>query len=101
MPDDPDDQPLPPLEIEDGDDARFGKIGGSPAADPTETDDDQEVAAIVKVAEPGYVPEGVTRRAAISETIFTADLSQRQLAGLERDPRVISVELSKRLGQTE
>jgi hypothetical protein len=101
VPDDPDDEALLPLEIEESDDARFGKISGPLAADPAETDDRQEVAAIVKVAEAGYIPAGVRRRAAISETIFTANLSQRQLAALERDPGVISVELSKRLGQTD
>lgn len=97
MPDDPEDQPLPSLEIQEGDDAR--KIGGPLAGDPS--DEDRQVAAIVKVAEPGYVPETVTRRAVISETIFTTRLSRHQLTELERDPRVVSVELSKRLRQTE
>jgi hypothetical protein len=101
VPDDSDDRPLPPMEIDGGDNARSGKIGGPLAAQLTGMADDQEVAAIVKVAEPGYVPEGVTPRATISEAIFTADLTGSQLAALERDPRVVSVELSKRLDQIE
>jgi hypothetical protein len=54
--------------------------------------------AIVKVAEDGYVPEGVTRRAQIADRIFTAELSSDQLQQLDDDPRVVSVEPSERLG---
>lgn len=57
-----------------------------------------DLTAIVKVSEDGYVPEGVTRRAQIADRIFTADLSSDQLQQLDDDPRVVSVEPSKRLG---
>jgi hypothetical protein len=59
---------------------------------------DGDLTAIVKVSEDGYVPEGVTRRAQIADRIFTAELSSDQLQQLDDDPRVVSVEPSKRLG---
>ena len=57
----------------------------------------EELTAIIKVAEDGYVPEGVTSRARMGERIFTATLSPRDLDRLEKDPRVVSVEPSRRL----
>lgn len=98
MPGDPDDRPQPRLEIEETDAGRgLTKVGGALAARLARVGDHEQLTAIVKVAEPGYVPEGVIRRAAISQTLFTATLIRRQLAALERDARVVSVELSRRL----
>ena len=72
------------------------KLAGAQPADPEGT-----TTAIVKVSEDGYVPEGVTRRAQIADRIFTAELSSEQLKQLDEDPRVESIEPSKRLETTE
>jgi hypothetical protein len=62
---------------------------------------DDELTAIIKVAEDGYVPEGVTSRARMGERIFTATLSARDVDRLQKDPRVVSVEPSRRLRSPE
>lgn len=59
--------------------------------------DDTPVSAIVKVREANYVPSGVTVRARIDETMFTASCRAEQLRELESDPRVVSVALAERL----
>ena len=59
--------------------------------------EDDTLAAIVKVREPGYVPSAAHRRTAISDTLFTADVRRGRLSELEHDPLVVSVELSRRL----
>ena len=49
---------------------------------------------IVKVREAGYVPEGMTVRMRINETLFTADCTSREmLESARRDPSVISAEV--------
>jgi hypothetical protein len=60
-----------------------------------------ELNAIIKVAEDGYVPEGVTSRARMGARIFTATLSPPDLERLEKDPRVVSIEPSRRLRTPE
>lgn len=103
MPDQPDDPSLPAMQIERPTDqigGRSSKIGGPLAARLAEVGDDETLACIIRVSEPGYVPEGVARRARISPTLFTATLSRRRLEALETDPLVVSVELSRRLGKT-
>jgi hypothetical protein len=102
--DDSDDQhePLPRFEIEDADVGRgLTKVGGTLAAHLANVGEDERLTAIVKVAEPGYVPQGVRQRAAIGPTIFTAILTRRELAALDRDPQVVSIELSTRLRPTD
>jgi hypothetical protein len=97
MTDRPADQPLPSRdsnETTDREGPHFSKVTGSRAWQLAEVGNDEILTAIVKVATPGYVPESVRLRAAISQTIFTADLSRRRLAELEHDPQVVSVELS-------
>jgi hypothetical protein len=104
VPNDSDDQnpPLPRLEIEDADaGSGLTKVGGALAAHLAKAGDDEHLTAIVKVAEPGYVPQGIRQRAAISQTIFTAILTRRELAALDRDPQVVSIELSTRLRPTD
>jgi hypothetical protein len=59
--------------------------------------DDMLVAAIIKVRRPNYVPDGVTVRARIDDTMFTASCRADALRDLERDPLVESVALRKRL----
>ena len=59
---------------------------------------EENMTAIVKVSEDGYVPAGITRRAQIADRIFTADLTAEQLRQLDDDPLVVSVEPSEPLG---
>jgi hypothetical protein len=68
------------------------KLAGAFRRAPTE-----ELTAIVKVSEDGYVPHGVTLRTRIADRIFTATLTGSQLQRLEDDPRVLSIESSRRL----
>jgi hypothetical protein len=68
------------------------KLSGASRAEPNE-----ELTAVVKVSEDGYVPQGVTCRARIGERIFTATLLASELQRLEGDPLVVSVESSRRL----
>lgn len=63
--------------------------------------DDEQVSAIVKVRQPHYVPEGVTVRSRIDETMFTGSFRADRLGQLEQDPDVESVALSKRLRLVE
>lgn len=58
----------------------------------------ETLSAVVKVNEAGYVPEATDQRARISDTLFTANVRRDLLDALEEDPRVVSVELSERLG---
>lgn len=59
---------------------------------------DETLTAVVEVSEPGYVPSATHRRAALSDTMFTAELQRRALPELESDPRVVSVDLGRPLG---
>jgi hypothetical protein len=70
------------------------KIGGyaRPASGATD-----RVSAVIEVREPGYVPDAANRRAAISPTLFTADVERDRLPDLERDPLVQSVEVGRPL----
>jgi hypothetical protein len=104
MNDRPADQPLPSRdskETTDREETHFSKVTGARAEQLAEVGNDETLAAIVKVATPGYVPESVRLRAAISQTIFTANLSRRRLAELEHDPQVVSVELSMPLSHID
>lgn len=58
----------------------------------------ETLSAVVKVNEAGYVPDATDQRARISDTLFTANVRRDLLDALEEDPRVVSVELSERLG---
>lgn len=56
-----------------------------------------DVAAIVKVATPGYVPPGVQVRSWTGPNLYTANVSAEALHQVAQDPEVVSVELSKPL----
>ena len=56
-----------------------------------------EVAVIIKVAEPEYVPPGIEVRAQIDSHIFTARVRREDLDRIQQDPRVVSVSTAKRL----
>lgn len=55
------------------------------------------ITATIKVARPGYVPQGVEVRAQISPKIFTANLRSAVLEKLQNDPEVISIQPAKHL----
>ena len=99
MVEEPGRRPLPPVEIEDQAPGSYEKIRGRPGSDPV--DPDQPVAVVVEVAEPGYRPPGVRVRAVLSETLFTASVAAADLAELDRDPRVVAIELGGRLDQID
>lgn len=63
----------------------------------TLTDEDDYVAAILKVSKEGYVPEGVNLRKQIDDTLFTADVNLQTLKSLEDDSNVSSVAIAKDL----
>ena len=96
QPDEPARGPLPPMEVGPPAPDPYGKVRGRLGADP-----DEPVAVVVEVAEPGYRPAGVDVRAQISDTLFTATVTTAGLAGLDRDPRVVAVELGSRLDEID
>ncbi|MDX2180721.1 MAG: hypothetical protein SFV18_14080 [Bryobacteraceae bacterium] len=53
--------------------------------------------AIVRVREDNYVPDGAKVRARIDETMFTAAIDDDKLDEIRADPKVQSVEVSRRL----
>jgi hypothetical protein len=59
------------------------------------------VSGVVGVAEPGYRPSSVDVRGVITDTLFTARIRPSALAGLDQDPRVVSIELGSRLDQID
>jgi hypothetical protein len=59
---------------------------------------DEPLTAVVEVTEPGYRPAGIDVRAVITETLFTARIRPSTLAALDRDPRVLSIELGNPAG---
>src|SRR5262249_55306551 len=71
-----------------------GKIEGPR---PREPRGDTPLLAIVKVRRDGYVPPGVTVRARLGPTLFTAELPAATLAPLEADPLVESIAPAQRL----
>lgn len=86
------------FEVEPSDPGDARKVSGPLAQSLDDVDPDELLSAIVKVNEAGYVPEAADERARVSETLFTANVRRAALDKLEDDPRVVSVELSKRLG---
>jgi hypothetical protein len=58
---------------------------------------EQNLLAILKVHEPGYVPPGVRVRSRIDEHMFTAEFPAAVLEAIRADARVAAVELSKTL----
>lgn len=96
QPNGPERRPLPPMEVGRPAPDPYGKVRGRPGADP-----DEPVEVVVEVAEAGYHPAGVDVRAQISDTIFTATVATADLAGLDRDPLVVAVELGSSLDQID
>ncbi|WP_327583746.1 hypothetical protein OHA25_49280 [Nonomuraea sp. NBC_00507] len=55
---------------------------------------DHPATGVVEVSQPGYRPPGVEVRAALTDTLLTAAVRPSALAALDRDPLVVSVELT-------
>lgn len=70
-------------------------------AEARSADATDRVAVICKVSEAGYVPAGVTVRAQISPTIFTAELTRDDIDRLQQDPKVISIGTAKEIRPAE
>ncbi len=60
-------------------------------------DSQTEITAIVKVAEAGYVPSGIDVRAQLAPNLFTAKMHRADIARLDQDPRVLSIDTGRRL----
>lgn len=84
------------FEVEQIEGAR--KVSGPLADSLGDMPANETLSAVVKVNEAGYVPDATDQRARISDTLFTANVRRDLLDALEEDPRVVSVELSERLG---
>ena len=52
-------------------------------------------AVVVKVSQDDYVPAGIQVRAQISPTLFTTEVSARELEQLQQDPAVSAISRSK------
>lgn len=57
------------------------------------------ILAVVRVATAGYVPNHVTVRSRIDDTLFTAEVPARYLPDLSADGNVVSLEVSQTLRQ--
>lgn len=98
------DQAAPgPLEIEQpSGPGRYRKVRARTSRPlDTEVAADQPLTAVVEVAEPGYRPSGVDIRGMITDTLFTARVRPSELAALDQDPRVVSIELGSRLDEID
>ena len=102
-PDAPDRDAPGPLEIErPTSPSRYRKVRARTSQPlDAEVAADQPLTAVVEVAEPGYRPSGVDVRGVITDTLFTARVRPSALAGLDQDPRVVSIELGGRLDQID
>ena len=86
------------FEVEPIDRGGARKVSGPLADNLRDVPANETLSAIVKVSEAGYVPDAADQRARISDTLFTANVRRDLLGALEDDPRVVSVQLSERLG---
>jgi len=68
---------------------------------PLARDASDVVQGIIKVKKANYVPKCVRLRAAISPHVFTAEFTQGDLESLEKDRKVESVSISKKLKSAE
>lgn len=74
------------------------KIRGNPALLEKLADDSLDrFEAIVRVAEEGYVPANVQKRATLGKHLFTTTLSREDLKHLEEDAKVVSIALQQLL----
>lgn len=74
------------------------KVTGSPGCLTRLRQAGGEIAATVRVAEPGYVPSVLRLRSRISPCLFTALIPANSLPELEADPAVVSIQPAERVG---
>ncbi len=60
-----------------------------------------ELSVIVYVRSAKYVPDWISVRERITDNIFTADISNAELAKLEADEQITSISINKRLNSLE
>lgn len=75
--------------------SELDKVESAPATSAKEATEGEELAAIVRVREPGYVPENVTVRARMDDTMFTASIPRDALSTVAKDSKVQSVSLAR------
>ncbi|MFE1602943.1 hypothetical protein [Methylobacterium sp. ID0610] len=75
--------------------APFSKVRGSAALEESAEQPDVLLEAIVKVLEPGYVPPTVKLRTRIDDLMLTAETEAGSLPELDKDPKVVSVSVSR------
>lgn len=73
------------------------KIRGKSAEDLTQWPDEKDIAIVIKVKQADYVPKQVQEIARVSPVLFTGRMKKSTLSNLEKDPLVISVEISETL----
>ncbi len=74
------------------------KLGKLEITDSAPSEDESGTAeAIFKVRDPDYVPHGVELRARIDSTLFTGTVPSCEVERVQSDPKVESVEVTKRL----
>ncbi|OQP52692.1 hypothetical protein [Niastella populi] len=60
-----------------------------------------ELSVIVYVRSAKYVPDWIAVRERITDNIFTADISEAELAKLEADEQITSISINQRLNSLE
>ncbi|MEO1761342.1 MAG: hypothetical protein AAFR83_05075 [Cyanobacteria bacterium J06629_18] len=73
------------------------KEHGSEIAQSQQASGDNIYGVTIKVAEAGYVPEGVKLRGHISDNLFTATVTPEDMENLETDSRVVSISVPRKL----
>ena len=74
------------------------KLGKLQITDSAPSEDEKEtIEAVFKVSDPDYIPDGVEMRARIDATMFTGTIPSGEVERIQSDPKVESVEVSKRL----
>ena len=73
------------------------KEHGSEIAQSQQLNSDNIFGVTVKVAEPGYVPPGLKLRGHISDNLFTATVTSKDIENLETDSKVVSISAPKKL----
>ncbi len=73
------------------------KEHGSEIAQSQQPNSDDIFGVTIKVAEPGYVPAGVKLRGHISDNLFTATVTPKDMENLETDSKVVSISAPRKL----
>ena len=76
---------------------RQNKVSGLGPGELNDMSEKEEIAVIIKVAQKGYRPKGLSLSAEINPELFTARLQPNELRRLIADPLVITIEVSRPL----